>query len=538
MREGSLADTPYALLLLALSVEQRTAVLILQKAPLEKHIVFEQGSPIECQSNVATETLGRFMVAGGKLNDATFQSLLNESASRKVSFESLLVEKRVIEPQELERIRQQNLARKLLDPFSWQNGTFRIETEVPQVEAPLRVRVPQLVLSGIVKLVSQEEIDRAVEPHLSVRLRRNKEPYVAAEELRMVDEQTQLLDAVSRGEPATAAATRIGLAQEEASRFLFAALLFGTVVPEQQQAAGARSESPLSSRPAAAEVAEITRRSRPAGLPFFDDAVTQREPLPPPAAAAAANASEADRTALIETYEAYRSKDAFELLDLREDAGIGATGAAFLGFAQRFAPWRFGDDADAREKARELFLGGARAYGELVDSEQRQRILTRRKGSSTATGPARPTVSSPPAAAPPAAPRRPMPPIQPIAAENLLDPEVQYRKGKELFDAGRPREALSFFEFAANCDAQNGVYAAELAYCRFQLLQTSATQAVGSLRQVLRFDPKCGLAYLYLGKILAAIGNAAEAEGNLRKATQLMRTDKRPYEALQALSRK
>ena len=50
---------------------------------------------------------------------------------------------------------------------------------------------------------------------------------------------------------------------------------------------------------------------------------------------------------------------------------------------------------------------------------------------------------------------------------DLLDSESQYKKGKALMDAGKHREALMLLEFAADCDPQNGVYAAELAYCRF-----------------------------------------------------------------------
>jgi Tfp pilus assembly protein PilF len=94
---------------------------------------------------------------------------------------------------------------------------------------------------------------------------------------------------------------------------------------------------------------------------------------------------------------------------------------------------------------------------------------------------------------------------------------------------------LSYFDMAADCDAQNGTYAAELAWTRYQLMISTAALTLKTLRNAMRIDPRAGAAFLYTGKIHAILGNKLEAEGYLRKAASLMPRDRRPGEALKQL---
>ena len=46
----------------------------------------------------------------------------------------------------------------LLDAFSWRSGTFQVSADLPPVDSPLKVRAPQLVLTGISKFAPEDEI--------------------------------------------------------------------------------------------------------------------------------------------------------------------------------------------------------------------------------------------------------------------------------------------------------------------------------------------------------------------------------------------
>ncbi|HBL26426.1 MAG TPA: hypothetical protein DD490_06290, partial [Acidobacteria bacterium] len=168
------------------------------------------------------------------------------------------------------------------------------------------------------------------------------------------------------------------------------------------------------------------------------------------------------------------------------------------------------------DRARELFLAGSRAFAELCDTEQRNTLLFRRR-----------TLREEKARKPAG--------FGGIKTD-LLDSEAQFKKGRALMEQGKHKEAVVLLEFASDCDPQNGLYAAELAYCRFLVSTAHANQAIKELQETLRRDPGCGLAAFYAGEISRETGFFDDAEGYFRRAIKLMSPDRRPIDALKNLS--
>jgi tetratricopeptide (TPR) repeat protein len=528
-REGNLADVPFSVLLLALATEGKSAVVELRRNALEKQIVLDDGVPVDCRSNIATETLGRFLVSIGKLAEADYQTALSAAASRHLAVEDILAERRLVDAAELYRILQQNLGRKLLDAFTWKSGTFQVSSDVPPVDSPLRVKAAQLILTGVLKFEAQERVDAAIETVQGRFLTAGSSPLFPLDDLRLNPEQSKLVIALRRGGDLATIRAATALPEDEADRLLYTFLLLGvagvtTAQPAKVPALELELELPepvAPPPPAAAAPAGAPLRLEvelPLSPPPFirDDSAARR---PAPAAPADENLA-ASRDELMRTYISFKRKDAYELLGIEETASIGTVVRAYMKFAESFLPSRFGDPEGSdsmREKAQEIFLAGARAYGELADPDRRAALLARRA-------------------------KRRESPLSPGAAEGplgkgaMIDPEALYRKGRELSDAGDHREALSYFEMAADVDAQNGTYAAELAWCRFQLMISTANHTLKVLRNAMRIDPNCGAAYLYVGRVHATLGNKLEAEGYIRKSMTLMPRDKRPHEALRSLA--
>jgi tetratricopeptide (TPR) repeat protein len=221
----------------------------------------------------------------------------------------------------------------------------------------------------------------------------------------------------------------------------------------------------------------------------------------------------------MQAYLAHRGKDAFDLFGLPETASMEEIRRAFFDYSRRCAPWRFeGNKFESmRDKAEELYVAAARAFAELAATESRMALVNRRR-----------TLREEQKRAPLA--------NRFAIKTDLLDPEVQYRKGKALLDADRYKEALTFLEFAADCDAQNSTYGAELAWCRFlHSPNTAGAASMTALRDIMRIDPESGLAVYYAGEIARRRGDAREAEPLLRKACKMLAPDRRPVEALKLL---
>ena len=507
VREGNLSEVPFAPLLLAHALRQSSLVVEVRRRQVWKRILIENGVPVDCRSNLAHETLGRYMVHEGKLSEDDFTACLSRSAARGVPMGEVLIEHGLLSAVDLFRILQQNLAKKLLDLFTWNEGEFSWLDEAPATESSLKVKVPQLILTGVTRFAPQEEVDMSVAPLVGKKLVLHPSPPFPFDELRLSRHQGQIaegLRAPGRRMGELAEATQLPV--DEITRVLYALSILGVVttadtLPRDLTATGS-----------------FPRPVLPPPLPPSATVpITMPVPVPPVTAAVTAIDPEIERrrNEIMQAYLSYRRQDAFDLLGAPEEGTAAGFEAAYLDFARRFAPWTL-DSAALAEKARDLFLTGARAYAELSDVEQRNTLLFRRK-----------TLRD----------ERAKRPVANFAIKtDLLDSESQYKKGKALMDAGKHREALMLLEFAADCDPQNGVYAAELAYCRFLLNPAGAVRALKELNEALRRDPGCGLAAFYAGEIERQVGNIAEAEAHLRRAIKLMSPDRRPIEALKALS--
>lgn len=506
-REVRVAEVPFAQLLIAHHAAGTTGTLVARRGPVEKRVLLERGQAVDCRSNLVHETLNRFLVSLGRLTEAQAAEVLADSVQRGVRIGEVLIERGHIDASELTRLLQQNLAKKLLDLFTWSDGELRLDTTPVRLESALKVRVPQLVLTGVTRFMPQAAIERALHPHAAAPLALTPAAAAAAGALRLPEREQRVLAALDRPQRIEELLAASGLSTAEAARSLYALLVLGLVAP---------ADAP----------------PPPAALPTLDPMLfAPRTPAPaPPVAAAAAPGKPPppDRSRLLnsvsQAFLDHRQKDSFELLGLREEADEREIEAAFLAFAREFAPLRFEEPGLAlvADYARELFLAGARAFAELADRDRRSELVGRRQRRREEAEQARRAVH------------------QQRIETDLLDPALQFRKGMALLEAGKTKAALQQLEFAADCDPQNGRYRAEVARCRFLLSPTSGgKQALEELAEAERVDPNAVELFLYHGEIAAELGRFEEAEGALRQAARLLGpTDRRALDALRELTTK
>jgi tetratricopeptide (TPR) repeat protein len=500
LAEGQLAEVSYALLLLALSRVGRTGVLELHRKPVEKRIFFAGGVPVDCRSNLVNETFSRFLVAQGKIGEEEMRVALADSLSREIPIGEVLLETKKLDAAELYKLLQQCLARKLLDGFTWREGTFRLSDEASDVDSTLKVKVPQLILTGVLKLTPLDEVTRGIRPFFAEPMALHPAPPVGEDELQLRGPAADVVAAL-RERPLRMdelAARLPQLPANDLGRVLYALSLLELVAPASKVAASRKAAPPPA--PRADETVRTIAVARPVGVKLSDAEL------------------ERARNRILQAYLSYRRRDAFDLLGVRESAGSGEVEEGWIRFAQLYAPWPLeGVEApDIVEKARVLFLAGTEAYNELRDGERRAMLVHRRQL---------------------ALAQRANQPRTTGIQTDLLDPETQFKKGMELRAAGHDRKALELLQYAADLDAQNPIYRAETAMCRFDAVG-QAGKALEELDEAVRADPRCGLAWFYMGVIQGKEGRQAEAEESLRRAIKLMAPDRRPIDALKELTAK
>src|SRR6185436_7437286 len=108
----------------------------------------------------------------------------------------VLLERGTVDAGELYKLLQQCLARKLLDGFTWREGTFRLSDEAAAADSTLKVKVPQLILTGVLKLTPLEEVTRGIRPLFSEALALHDSSLVAEDELQVRGPAAEVLGAL------------------------------------------------------------------------------------------------------------------------------------------------------------------------------------------------------------------------------------------------------------------------------------------------------------------------------------------------------
>ena len=385
MTRGDLGEIRFPVLLHALAVHTRTVVLSIERRQLKKEIILENGIPVDCHSNLLQDTLGKFMVARGAINDAQNHDTLSKSATTGKPFTDIIVADGLVNASELYKILQQNLAKKLLDAFSWRSGMFHVSADLPPVDSPLKVRAPQLVLTGISKFAPEDEIAAEIEAlRGEKKILINPRPPFPLKELRLSKDHKEIVGLVSVGKTLDELEAESGLEKARVLRALYALAVIGVALPEDWLLT---VDAPLDM--------DFATRTQELSV---DTSQTLRAVG---GAAIAVEAAEKSMTAqdieklrneLMEVYLRYRKQDAFELLGIDAEATREQVEQGYLQFSERFAPWKFeqpGLEIFA-DKARDLFIAGGQAFGELCNPETRKT-----RSSRAAAVPSRSTRPSP-----------------------------------------------------------------------------------------------------------------------------------------------
>ncbi|GHG68146.1 DUF4388 domain-containing protein [Comamonas sp. JC664] len=502
-REGVLADTPFPLLLHALMREERTCTLELKVRQREKRIVFEDGAPVACQSNLLHETLGKYLVEKGKLSETDYQKALAESISAEVPLSGLLVQKGLISPFDLYKQLQANLAHKLLDCFRWVDAKYRLIADVEPPDASVRTNTGQLILTGVASVMPFD----AVATHFTFTDERRfgQMPGVEAG-LKLSSKDARLFQALRQRPTFGELLERTGFDTEVVLRRLYALCLLEVAGFEEDVDAKAASLSAAkAAAPAVVQapepVAPPVVQAQPQGTPFSDE-------------------DEAARNALVSAFMAHRSKDPFALLEVPEDVQPVPLRKAFLSWADRLSPLRF-HTPELREKAEVLLAAYAKAFGALSDAEQnllwrKRRAALREKDRGT-----RPTTAE-----------------QFRIRTDLLDATTQFDEAKRRLSARNFAGAFEYFEYACDIDPKP-LYQAYRAYARYLMKPESHGRlAQQELQEVLRQEPSLEEGWAFLGEVAQGEGQWAQAEDAFRKAFKLNPKNRRYVEVIQEIVRR
>jgi len=468
---GNLRDTPLATLLSALYFDRRSCIIEIQRRHLWKRIVLEEGRPVQSRSNNLHNTFSYYLREIGRISPTQYSTYLARAMSREVPFGEIVVEEGVLTHGEVLGYLQKLLARVLLNGFSWAEGDYEISQAAPEIDAPLKIRVPQLILTGVTRFAPGEPIAQALADLPSGRWVANPHAPADAQAVAQSSELVPLLNYLRDPREIEDIRAWVSGADERARGFSALATLQLVSRTEELEIAPAEPISVVDFKPPSRLDREMPREEL--NRLFLD----------------------------------HRRMDSCDLLGIGAAAERAEIESSYLRMVSELVPWFQSSEASEvqGERARALVLAAARALISLSapnQSDTHQKNLHKR---------------------------------QAVEDRPLLDPGAHHAAGVALLDDGDFEGALYDLEYAADCEPHRGVYQAYASYCRYRCDPSRAEGELEALAETQRLDPSCGLTLLFAGEIAMALDQEGRAEKLLRQATKLMAPDRRPVEKLHEL---
>jgi curved DNA-binding protein CbpA len=198
--------------------------------------------------------------------------------------------------------------------------------------------------------------------------------------------------------------------------------------------------------------------------------------------------------------ERYRAQTYFEILGIAPDADVAAVEAAYVKLAESSHPDRFSASSDAvRRVAEDVFAHISRAYETLRDPRSRaQYLLDVRAERRAAAGEEK--------------------------GQKALAAANEFQRGMALLNARSYEDALARFGRALEYNPDEGDYHTHYGWTLHLCHPTNPAviaEAIEHIRRGIKLASHADRAYLFMGRLLRAMGKPAAAEKMFTRAVQI-----------------
>ena len=485
-RMGSLSETCFERLLFEAFLAERTCALEIRKRQIRKTLQIDRGAPIDCHSTLVSETLGQFLLGRDRISNAELKDCLSEAAARETRIDELLLERSLLTPEELADARRQNLAFKLLECFTWQEGEYRILPWLPEPGDVPAIDTARVVFTGICKFVPAERVNAALGPLLEHPLALTDQSRIALQDLRMTQTQGRLLRKLRQPTDPHALFQDEENPRDELGRTLYACSVMGMVAPLAPEVA-ALVEPVGFEEVREAEAISFEDACEEEAIEVDTSTFDEPEPW-------------ALRDEIAAEYRDRRSRGPADLFGLDDEASPDALRGRYVELCRRYAPERFEHPTllPVAEMAAELLHDVTGAY-ELLRGRDPQRDLAEDVVEEAAEARERTPIAPDP--------RR-------LAGEYA-------RQARERMASGNYSAATGLLTLALAADPTNRTCRVELAYARFREFPERAAESLVELEGLLQAAPKNVLAHLYTAEVSHAVEDFERAATHFRAGCEL-----------------
>ena len=160
--EGSLATRDLAELMLDLSAQRFSGLLILSSGGVGKNVTLQDGRMVFASSTSPDERLGELLLRRGRISLRQYSDAGAALAPGK-RLGTVLVEQGVLSPKDLVKTVVEQVQEIIYGAFQWTEGQYRLNAGATSPEAiTLNISTPDLVIEGIRRIEAWSRVGRAV----------------------------------------------------------------------------------------------------------------------------------------------------------------------------------------------------------------------------------------------------------------------------------------------------------------------------------------------------------------------------------------
>ena len=326
--------------------------LHLQKEKVKKTILFEEGMPVQTQSNLLAETLSRMLLSRGALNQQQLEDTRLIAKQRGKLHGQVLTDLGLITPKGLEETLAFQHEERLLNAFAWNEGRFLFVRGNPLKDGDARrqVEFPRVYMNGVLERMSFEVIRDRMAPMAKFHVGWDPEPAEPLAAFALETEQRLMLSHVD-GEK-----TLKQLLKESAQPDHLLRLVYGLAVAGSLVMAEKLSKAELDATRAMRN--EIRGAKDVEQAPEIDEEFNLVE-------------------AIAKKYTSLHTDNYFELLEVKEDATTKDIRGAYMRLCKLYHPEKVGPvvDGASRERVEEIYVRITTAYEVLSDEDDREEYL-------------------------------------------------------------------------------------------------------------------------------------------------------------------
>jgi len=160
--KGDLGEYPFQRTLYFLHEHNATGRMVMTRGAITKVVYMVEGKPVNVESTLRDETLGRYLVKKGMVTEEQFEESIQVMIEQGLQQGAALVKLGYLSPKDLYHEVKAQTREKLLTCFAWSSGEFSFYSEVEFVEDIYRFEtsISSLMREGITRFFPNGAIER------------------------------------------------------------------------------------------------------------------------------------------------------------------------------------------------------------------------------------------------------------------------------------------------------------------------------------------------------------------------------------------